>query len=42
VTDSIPLLVKSEKIKVLSIAEIFAKTIEAVNLNESISTSFVF
>lgn len=42
VTDSIPMLVKSDKIKVLSIAEIFARTIEAVNLNQSISTSFVF
>lgn len=42
VTDSVPFFNKSNKIKVLSIAEIFAKTIQAVNLNESISTSFVF
>jgi len=42
VTDSVPMHRTSEKIKVLSIAEIFAKTIQAVNLNLSISTSFVF
>jgi ribose-phosphate pyrophosphokinase len=42
VTDSVPINKTSEKIKVLSIAEIFAKTIQAVNLNQSISTSFVF
>jgi len=42
VTDSIPLPRQSDKIKVLSIAEIFANTIQAVNLNKSISTSFVF
>jgi ribose-phosphate pyrophosphokinase len=42
VTDSVPLDVKSDKIKVLSIAGIFAKTIQAVNTNQSISTSFVF
>lgn len=42
VTDSVPLHITSEKIKVLSIAEIFAKTIQAVNHNESISTNFVF
>jgi ribose-phosphate pyrophosphokinase len=42
VTDSVPLTIHSEKIKVLSIAEIFATTIQAVNLNQSISTNFVF
>ncbi len=42
VTDSVPLPRQSDKIKVLSIAEIFARTIQAVNLNQSISTSFVF
>jgi ribose-phosphate pyrophosphokinase len=42
VTDSVPFINKSEKIKVLSIAEIFANTIQAVNLNQSISTNFVF
>ena len=42
VTDSVPFKNKSDKIKVLSIAEIFANTIQAVNLNQSISTNFVF
>jgi ribose-phosphate pyrophosphokinase len=42
VTDSVPFVNKSDKIKVLSIAEIFANTIQAVNLNQSISTNFVF
>ncbi len=42
VTDSVPLRIISDKIKVLSIADIFAKTIQAVNQNLSISTSFVF
>jgi ribose-phosphate pyrophosphokinase len=42
VTDSVPFAGNSPKIKVLSIAEIFAKTIQAVNLNLSISTNFVF
>jgi len=42
VSDSIPLPRQSNKIKVLSIAEIFARTIQAVNLNQSISTNFVF
>ncbi|MGA1978216.1 MAG: ribose-phosphate pyrophosphokinase [Bacteroidales bacterium] len=42
VTDSVPIHKTSEKIKVLSIADIFAKTIQAVNLNLSISTNFVF
>ncbi len=42
VTDSVPINGASEKIKVLSIAEIFAKTIQAVNHNLSISTNFVF
>ncbi len=42
VTDSIPLSRASDKIKVLSIAEIFANTILAVNNNQSISTNFVF
>ncbi|NLN30435.1 MAG: ribose-phosphate pyrophosphokinase [Bacteroidales bacterium] len=42
VSDSIPLAVRSDKIKVLSIAGIFASTIRAVNTNQSISTSFVF
>jgi ribose-phosphate pyrophosphokinase len=42
VTDSVPFVNRSSKIKVLSVAEIFAKVIQAVNLNQSISTSFVF
>jgi ribose-phosphate pyrophosphokinase len=42
VTDSVPMRGASPKIKVLSIADIFAKTIEAVTLNRSISINFVF
>jgi len=42
VSDSVPLSVTSSKIKVLSIADIFARTIEAVTTNQSISTNFVF
>jgi len=42
VTDSVPFTNNSKKIKVLSIAEIFARTIQAVNTNQSISTNFVF
>ena len=42
VSDSVPFVNTSPKIKVLSIAEIFAKTIEAVTTNQSISTNFVF
>jgi ribose-phosphate pyrophosphokinase len=42
VTDSVPFINSSPKIKVLSIADIFAKTIQAVTSNSSISTNFVF
>jgi len=42
VTDSIPLLRTSEKIKILSVSEIFAEAIKAVYTNSSISTGFVF
>jgi ribose-phosphate pyrophosphokinase len=42
VTDSVPIYIESPKIKVLSIAQIFATTIQAVNSNQSISTNFVF
>jgi ribose-phosphate pyrophosphokinase len=42
VTDSVPFTNHSAKIKVLSIAEIFARTIRAVTTNSSISTNFVF
>jgi ribose-phosphate pyrophosphokinase len=42
VSDSMPIKHTSPKIKVLSISDIFAKTIQAVNMNLSISTNFVF
>jgi ribose-phosphate pyrophosphokinase len=42
VTDSMPFKNNSPKIKILSIADIFATTIQAVNTNQSISTNFVF
>lgn len=42
VSDSVPFTNTSGKIKVLSIADIFALTIGAVNTNQSISTNFVF
>jgi ribose-phosphate pyrophosphokinase len=42
VTDSVQFINNSKKIKVLSIAEIFADTIQAVYTNQSISTNFVF
>jgi ribose-phosphate pyrophosphokinase len=42
VSNSVPFTNTSKKIKILSIADIFAKTIEAVNTNQSISTNFVF
>jgi len=42
VTDSVPFVNKSDKIKVLSIAQLFATAIQAVNMNRSISSSFVF
>ncbi|MCU0363790.1 MAG: ribose-phosphate pyrophosphokinase [Bacteroidales bacterium] len=42
VSDSVPFKNTSDKIKVLSIADIFAKTIQAVTMNLSISTNFVF
>ncbi len=42
VTDSIPLNQQSEKIKVLSVSEIFAEAIKAVYTNSSISTGFLF
>jgi ribose-phosphate pyrophosphokinase len=42
VTDSVPFTNNSPKIKVLSIADIFARTILAVTSNSSISTNFVF
>ncbi|OFY46823.1 MAG: ribose-phosphate pyrophosphokinase [Bacteroidetes bacterium RBG_13_44_24] len=42
VSDSVPFTNHSKKIKILSIADIFGRTIQAVNTNESISTNFVF
>jgi ribose-phosphate pyrophosphokinase len=42
VSDSVPFINSSKKIKVLSIADIFARTIQAVTENQSISTNFVF
>ena len=40
-TDSIPLKKESEKIKVLSVAELIANTIINVNTNKSISSSYL-
>ncbi len=42
VTDSIPLKQQSDKIKVLSIADIFGNVIKQVNNYESISSNFIF
>ena len=42
VTDSIPFMGHSPKIKVLSVGEIFAEAIKAVYTNTSISSGFVF
>lgn len=42
ISDSIPLTRESPKIKVLSVAGLFANTIQAVYTNQSISDSFVF
>ena len=42
VTDSIPLTEHSEKIKVISIADMFADVIKKVYYNQSISSSFIF
>ena len=39
-TDTIPLFVKSDKIKVLSVSELIAKSIQRMNNNESISDLF--
>jgi ribose-phosphate pyrophosphokinase len=40
-TDSIPLRKESEKIKVLSVADLIANTIINVNTNKSISSSYL-
>ena len=41
VSDSIPLRQKSEKIKVISSAELFADVMKAVHYNKSISSKFL-
>ena len=41
VTDTIPLTQTSSKIKVLSVAELFAKVIHSVQNYESISSNFI-
>ena len=41
VTDTIPLKQESEKIKVLSVADLFAKVIHSVQNYESISSNFI-
>ncbi len=41
ITDTIPLVHKSDKIHVLTVADIFAKSIYKMNTNESISSLFV-
>lgn len=40
ITDTIPLIIKSEKIKVLSVCDLIAKSIQRMNANESISNLF--
>ena len=42
VSDSVPFINTSSKIKILSVADMFAKTINAVTSNQSISKNFVF
>lgn len=42
ITDSIPLKTECQKIKVLSVAEMFAETIACVYNNETITKHFVF
>lgn len=41
VTDTIPLKQESEKIKVLSVSDLFAKAIKIIHTNESISSLFI-
>jgi ribose-phosphate pyrophosphokinase len=41
VSDTIPLKQKSDKIKVLTVASLFAQAINKVNTNESISQLFI-
>ena len=42
VTDSVPLCKQSDKIRVISIADMFADVIKKVYYNQSISSSFIF
>ena len=42
ITDSIPLRQQSHKIKVLSVADMFAETIACINNNETITKHFMF
>ncbi len=42
VTDSVPMALKSDKIRVISIADMFADVINKVYYNQSISSSFIF
>ena len=41
VSDTLPLSQKSSKIKVLTIANLFADVIKSINQNESISSQFI-
>jgi ribose-phosphate pyrophosphokinase len=41
VTDTVPLKQQSDKIKVISVAELFAKVIHSVQNYESISSNFI-
>ena len=41
VTDSLPIRKKNKKIKVLSVAKLFADTIRNINLDKSISSQFI-
>jgi ribose-phosphate pyrophosphokinase len=41
VSDTIPLTKESEKIKVLSVSDLFAKAIRKIHDNESISSLFI-
>ena len=41
VTDSLPISKKNKKIKVLSVAKLFADTIRNINLDKSISSQFI-
>ena len=42
VTDTIPLKQKSDKIRVVTVADLFGKVLNAVHKYESISSNFIF